>query len=95
MRKVPPLVLQKSTLYRFIGPVESWERFRGAAVVEVGDKGSWESVVGLHSFEYVGLGSDAHDMPWDGIKKGFLDGSLTFWGCRHLPEELTDMELCD
>jgi len=43
-----------------LGPVQSWDQFRAAAVEEVGTKGEWESVVGLHSFECVaGLGEDA------------------------------------
>ena len=65
-------------------------------MVEVGDRGKWESVVGLHSFEYLsGLGNDASPMTWSRIEKEMLEGILSFWGCRHLPEELTRMELCD
>jgi len=88
-------VLATSTLYRFEGVINSWDRFRGAAVVHVGDEGSWESVFGLHSFEYLaGEGNIATKLGWDMAKKEMKRGTLSVWGCRHLPEELTRMELC-
>jgi hypothetical protein len=47
-------LLSTSTLYRFLGPVNSWDPFRGVAVVEVNQQTrGWDSVVGLHSFEYL------------------------------------------
>jgi len=42
-----------------------------------------------------GLGNDAGQMTWSRIEKEMMEGILSFWGCRHLPEELTLMELCD
>jgi len=93
---IPRFILSTSTLYRFLGPVQSWGEFRGAAVVVVGSKGEWESVVGLHSFEYIAaLGNYSRKMGWEEVRKNMLEGSLSFWGCRHLPKELTKMELCD
>lgn len=88
-------VLATSTLYRFEGVINSWDQFRGAAVVHVGDKGKWESVFGLHSFEYLaGEGKVATRLGWEMVRKEMVRGTLSLWGCRHLPEELTRMELC-
>jgi hypothetical protein len=95
-RLIPKIVLCTSTLYRFMGPIESLEGCRGAAVVEV-NKGTrqWESVVGFHSFEYLikAKGSSESDPTWGHFEKGLLAGALSFWGCRYLPPELTVMPL--
>jgi hypothetical protein len=93
----PSLVLSTSTstLYRFLGTVYSWERFRGGAVVEVGANRERRSVVGMHSFEYIaGKGTGLNFLGWNDSKKEMMAGNLTFWGCRHLPPELTEIELC-
>ncbi|KAI9773694.1 MAG: hypothetical protein M1840_006968 [Geoglossum simile] len=95
-RLIPKMLLCTSTLYRFMGPIESLEDCRGAAVVEVNkETGRWESVVGLHSFEYLikVKGSSESDPTWDHFKKGLVAGTLSFWGCRRLPPELTSMAL--
>ncbi|KAI9774243.1 MAG: hypothetical protein M1839_001745 [Geoglossum umbratile] len=95
-RLIPKIVLGTSTLYRFMGPIESLEGCRGAAVVEVNkDTRQWESVVGLHSFEYLikAKGSSESDPTWGHFEKGLLAGALSFWGCRYLPPELTGMPL--
>jgi hypothetical protein len=97
MRIVPKTVLVTSTLYRFLGAVnDSYDHYRGAAVVQVNRQAghdNWESVVGLHSFQYLVAGYSEKNMAWGHIKKGFLAGSLSFWGCRHLPDDLTNMPL--
>jgi hypothetical protein len=66
----------------FSWPSRIVERLLWAAVVAVNKRtNNWESVAGLHSFEYLAKtkGSAEKDTKWDQVRKFMLAGSLSFW----------------